>query len=88
MTGFNPKEKLFGDSLKNKVFRTLWNAARQCYVVANEATSTAQSRGAKLMAATLIITLLLGAYAATEEHISGDINTPDQDVKVRFMKAM
>ena len=57
-------------------------------MVANEATSTAQSRGAKLMAATLIITLPLGAYAATEEHISGDINTLDQDVKVRFMKAM
>lgn len=38
----------------NRIHRVLWNAARGCYVAANEASGTKQARGRRLTAAVLV----------------------------------
>lgn len=38
----------------NRIHRVLWNAARGCFVAANEATGTRQARGRRLAAAALV----------------------------------
>lgn len=47
----------FGGLLMNKVYKVVWNKARNCYVVASELAKSS-SRGTKVVAAVLAVSVM------------------------------
>lgn len=69
----------------NRIYRVLWNAAKHCYVAANEKTGTAQARGKTAVAAAVAAAVMSGAAAAADAVITqeGEL-TADKDTVVFY----